>query len=287
MKLKKISLSLPHVILLALTVLALVAEVIFLYSYSYAPLALVFIPGAVALVGMVALLLIFGGVVGPIWLSLLALVADALLMNEYGVLSAGIVWLPVVVCLLADLVLINVAATKEAIRKLIVSLKRNPSIIPLLMLLASFLLFSLNLTSMSDTTAKIQGKGMGLCQFCIMLFSLLSMLCMLNAFPRRKKPSIPMIAVMFVQFGVMIYCNIHYSNAVYAALTRAESPIKLDKSTEYIAKAYNMLGTHMIMLIISAVLVVLLPLYSKWLKKINTSVAVADNGDMAQIEIND
>jgi len=72
-----------------------------------------------------------------------------------------------------------------------------------------------------------------------------------------------------------------------AAITRAESPIKLEKATEYIAKAYNMLQTHMILVGVSAVLVILLPFYSKLLRKINTSVTVEDNGSMGNIEIND
>ena len=176
---------------------------------------------------------------------------------------------------------------KDSIRKGLVSLKRNPQVIPLLMLLASFILYSFNLTAMSNTTAKIQGAGMGLCQFCIMLFSLLSMVCMLNAFPRRKKPNIPMIVIMFVMFAIIIYCDIHYSNGILAALYRAESPIKLDSTTQYIADAYNMLGTFMIMICITAGLVVTLPFYSKLLRKINTSVEVEDNGSMGQIEISE
>lgn len=176
---------------------------------------------------------------------------------------------------------------KERVRKVLVSLKRNPSVIPLVMLGVSFVLYSFNLTDVSDTTAKIQGQGMGLCQFCIMLFCALSMVCMLNSFPRRKKPNIPMIAVMFVMFAIIIYCDIHYCNAIMAALTRAESPIVLDVTTQYIANAYNMLGIFMVLICITAGLVVTLPLYSKWLKGINTSVEIEDNGDMARIEIND
>lgn len=176
---------------------------------------------------------------------------------------------------------------KEFFRKKIVYLKRNPSVIPLLVLFASFLLYSLNLADMSDTTAKIQGSGMGLSQFCIMLFSLLSMVCMLNAFPRRKKANIPMLVVMFIMFAIIIYCDIHYRLGVMAALTRAESPIKLDKTTAYIANAYNMLNTHMFLVGASGALVLLLPVYSKLLKKINTSFAMEDNGVMGQIEIND
>lgn len=179
------------------------------------------------------------------------------------------------------------AAVKERLRKFVVYLKRNPSVIPLLLLLASFLLYSLNLTNLSDTTAKIQGKGMGLCQFCIMLLSMLSMVCLLNAFPRRKKPNIPMIVLAFVMFGVMIYCDIHYCNAILTATTRPENPIIIDEKTLYIASAYNMLQTFVWLIGITAVAVATLPLYSKLLKKINTSVAVEDNGEMEVIEISE
>ena len=179
------------------------------------------------------------------------------------------------------------ASLKEAVRKGIVSLKRSPQNIPMLMLLLSFVYFSLNLTHMSNTTAKIQGAGMGLCQFCIMLFSLLSLVCMLNAFPRRKKPNIPMIALMFVMFGIIIFCDVHYTNMIITAINRLENPIAITEDTAYIAKANNMLNIHMVMTIVSAALVALLPVYSKLLRKINTSVVVEDNGDMAQIEIQD
>lgn len=179
------------------------------------------------------------------------------------------------------------SAVKEFFRKQIVTLKRNPQNIPMAMLLISFVYYSLNLTNMSNTTAKIQGVGMGLCQFCIMLFSLLSIVCMLNAFPSRKKPVYPMVALMFVMFGILIYADIHYSNGIMAALTRAESPIVLDVNTIYIANAYNMLSTFIVLIGITAALVLTLPIYSKWIRKINTSVDVEDNGDMAKIEISE
>ena len=70
-----------------------------------------------------------------------------------------------------------------------------------------------------------------------------------------------------------------------AALTRAENPLVLTVSTIYIQDAYNMLFSHMILMIVTAVLVATLPVYSMLLKKINTSVEVEDNGEMAQIEI--
>lgn len=176
---------------------------------------------------------------------------------------------------------------KDSFRKFIVSLKRNPSMIPMVVLLLAFLVFSLNLTDLSDTTAKIQGSGMGLAEFTIMLLSMLAMVCLMNAFPRRKKPNIPMIVIMFVMFAVMIFCDIHYRDAIWAAATRPENPIVLDANTAYITSAYSLLLTHMILVIISAVLVATLPIYSKWIKKINTTVEIEDNGSMAAIEINE
>ena len=179
------------------------------------------------------------------------------------------------------------ASLKELLRKTVVALKRNPSVIPLLMMFVSFLFFSLNLTDVSNTTAKVQGKGMGLCQFSLMLFSLPCMVCMLNAFPRRKKANIPMVVLMFVMFGIIIFCDMHYSNMVIAAITRAENPIAITEETIYIAKANNMLNTHMALTFVCAALVLLLPAYSKLLKKINTSIVIEDNGEMAQIDIQD
>jgi len=179
------------------------------------------------------------------------------------------------------------AGVRETIRKALVSLKRNPQVIPMAMLVISFVLYSFNLTAMSDTTAKIQGPGMGLCQFCIMLFSLLSFICLMNSFPRRKPVNVPMVVLLFIMFGIMIYCDIHYIGAINAAITRAESPIKIEKATEYIVTANNMLIVFGALIGVTAALVATLPFYSKLLKKINTTVEVEDNGEMGAIELND
>lgn len=176
---------------------------------------------------------------------------------------------------------------KESIRKSIVSLKRNPGIIPLLMLAISFLYYSLNLTDVSDTTAKIQSTGMGLSQFSIMLFSLLVMLCTLNAFPIRKKPNWVMVGLALAMIAVIIFADSHYITSIIAANKRPENPIVITDATIYIYNALQMLKTHRIMMGVSAALVVLLPVYSKLLKMINTSVEIEDNSSMGAIEIND
>ena len=185
----------------------------------------------------------------------------------------------------------NTAAAKtptkmpEFLRKLFVSLKRSPSVIALIALVIAFLQYSLNLTHISDTTAKIQGSGMGLCGFATMLFSMLSLVCFLNAFPRRKKPVVPMLVLMFCMFAIIIFCDIHYMGLITLALTRADNPIVIDNQTLYIAKAFNVLYDHIIIEVVGIALIVLLPVYSKLLRKINTSIVVEDNGKLGEIDI--
>ena len=155
----------------------------------------------------------------------------------------------------------------------------------LVVLLIAFFQYSLNLTHISDTTAKIQGPGMGLCGFATMLFSMLSLVCFLNAFPRRKKPVVAMVVLMLLMFAVIIFCDVYYSNLIMTALTRTENPITLDATTIYIAQAYNVLQTHIVILGVGVALILLMPLYTKLLRKINTSVTVEDYGKLEAIDI--
>lgn len=174
---------------------------------------------------------------------------------------------------------------KEAWRKFLVAIKRRPQTIPMVALIVAFVFYSLNLMYISDTTARIQGPGMGLAGFATMLFSMLSFMCFLNAFPYRKKPNMPMVILMFVLLGIVIGADAYYMNAIMSAVRRADNPIKLTENTAYIAKAYNYLYTHIILLGVSVALVALLPVYSKLLRKIKTSTEVADNGKMEAIDI--
>ena len=174
---------------------------------------------------------------------------------------------------------------KEFIRKRVVALKRKPQTIALLAFALAFLYYSLNLTKISDTTAYINLPGMGLAGFATMLFSILLMVCFMNAFPHRKKVNVPMLALMFVLVGIIIYAGIFYQGRITEALTREVNPITVSADKSYISAAVHMLTVHRVILIIGVALVVLLPVYSKLLKKINTNVDVADNGGMAAIDI--
>ena len=174
---------------------------------------------------------------------------------------------------------------KEGCRKMTVALKRKPQTIPLLVLAAAFLIYSLNLTHVSDTTAKIQLPGMGLSGFCVMLFSLLSFVCFLNAYPHRKKTNIPMLVLMFLMLGILIFCDGYYMQRITQALTRPDHPIVVDENTAYITRAYAVLNLHRIIVAIGALLTLLVPVLRKLLQKIDTSLPVEEMGKMNAIEL--
>ena len=170
----------------------------------------------------------------------------------------------------------------EFLRKFFVSLKRSPQIIPTLLFVAAFLLYSLNLTYVSHTTSRINLTGMGLCGFITMLFSALSFVAVLNSFPKRKKPNIWMILLLVVLIGAVIACDIIYRNLITQALTRPDNPIAME---DYIVKAFNMLFYHVVILAAGLVLTLTVPLYSKLLNLINTSIKVEGNENMGEIEL--
>lgn len=114
------------------------------------------------------------------------------------------------------------AGVKEFFRKRMVALKRKPQTIALLGLLAAFVYYSFNLTKISNTTAVCQtpGVGMGLSAFAMMLLLVLVMVCFLNAFPHRKKVNIPMLTLMLLMMGVIVFCNFRYEGGIDLALQR-------------------------------------------------------------------
>lgn len=176
---------------------------------------------------------------------------------------------------------------KEVWRKFLVSIKRRPQMIPLAMLVIAFVFYSMKLMYISNTTARIQGSGMGLAGFATMLFSMLSFMCFMNAFPYRKKVNMPMLVLMFVMFAIILFADGYYINAIFAAINRAENPIVVTTSTAYIAYAEWYLEIHIGLLVAAIVLIALLPVYSKWLRKIKTSIEVGDNGSMEAIELSE
>lgn len=178
------------------------------------------------------------------------------------------------------------AKIKEAVRRFLVTLKKNPQLVPIAALCAAFLEYSLNLTDISNTTAKLQGANMGLAAFVTMLFMILSFVCMLNAFPKRQKPNLAMVIVMVVLYGIIIFADIHYLNTVDYALINAAGSLN-NEAIIYIYNAYNTISAHIILVGITIVFVLLEPVIAKLLKKINTSIEVETSGEIGNIDIAD
>ena len=179
------------------------------------------------------------------------------------------------------------ASVKESGRKFMVTLKRNPQYSPLVMLLISFGVFSFNLTKISNTTSTMNKTGMGLCAFVAMLLSILSMVCMLNAFPKRQKPNKLMIALMLLLFAIVIGVDVIYCIKVFNGIyTDADAIVITDKNA-FIIEAYNALLVHVAMMVLTSIAVILEPVFAKLLKKVKTSVDVEDNGEIEEISISD
>ncbi|MBQ6528698.1 MAG: hypothetical protein IJI38_09245, partial [Clostridia bacterium] len=176
-------------------------------------------------------------------------------------------------------------AVKEFFRKRLVSLKRKPHMIALVVFGFAFVYYSFNLTQVSNTTALINGPHMGLTEFATMLFSTLSLVCFLNAFPHRKKVNVPMLVLMIAMVALLIYCDIYYGNRITIAITREENRIDPTGKNIFITNTLNMLGVHKVILIIGTALLALLPVYTPLLKKINTNVNIEGNSNMSAIDI--
>lgn len=163
---------------------------------------------------------------------------------------------------------------KEFFRKLMVSLKRRPHNVALVMLAITFVVYSFNLTDVSNTTANLnlQNSGMGLCEFATMLFSILSIVSFLNAFPKREKPKIIMLVVLFVMLAIILTADIVYVSCIDRAIANAATTGRV--LDDFVFDTRTMLIAHMVLVILSAILTATIPLYGKLFKKVKTSIEV-------------
>ena len=169
---------------------------------------------------------------------------------------------------------------KEIVRKFIVSLKRRPQLIPLAVFIIAFIIYSFNLTAVSNTTSLLGGPNMGLAAFAIMLFSMLSLLCCNNAFPYRKPVHKPMLVLMFIMQAIILFADWYYLQRIVidgAGIDWIQN--------DFIYYAQYYLTVHMVVIAVGVVLTVLLPVYSKLLRKINTNIEVGGNTDMAALDL--
>lgn len=174
---------------------------------------------------------------------------------------------------------------KEAIRKFFVSLKRNPQNITMVVMLVAFVIYTLNLGAVSKTTSVVNGANMGQCEFATTLFSILAFVCFLRSFPRRQKPKFLMLGLMVLMECGLAFFDVIYVIRINQAITRTEAPIVISDATKYISTAQSIVTLHIILVLASVALILLLPIYSKAIKAINTSIEVEGNENMAAIDI--
>lgn len=164
------------------------------------------------------------------------------------------------------------AALKEWWRKRIVALKVKPQTIPLLVLLITSIVFMLSLFKYSVAVYRTAGEtgvdGSGICIFITTLLSILVLVSFLNAFPKRKKPNIFFIVLVFVMIAAMAASDVAY----YVIMGKC---IKNHPATEAnVSPAQPCAIAHVALLGVSAVVFALLPVYSRLIKKINTSIKI-------------
>ena len=174
---------------------------------------------------------------------------------------------------------------KEFVRKRIVALKHKPQTIPMIMPVITFLYYSLNLTQISNATAIVNKTPMGLCGFIAMLFSMLALVCFMNSFPSRKPVNKPMLILMFVMMLGILGADTIYYNIVMSALGGTSGVKLTGDKIDVMIKAVTVLWNHRILIVVSLALVVLMPLYSKLIRKINTSIEVEAGEEMAAIDV--
>lgn len=184
---------------------------------------------------------------------------------------------------------------KEFVRKFFVSLKRNPQNIAMVMMLVTYLFYSLNLTNIANTTFYINKPNMGQCEFISMLVGILSFVTFLRSFPRREKPKFVMIILTILMQAVTVVCDIIYASRISDWLNDKVNPPQirdtvtgeLNDAGRAVFTTQPIVTVHIILLIVTIGLIVLLPVYSKLLKKVNTSINVAGNENMGTIDVDE
>lgn len=183
-----------------------------------------------------------------------------------------------------------VDALKERCRKFVAGLKRKPQNIAFFFLLVSSVYFLLILFPVSEScyvaSEDPHTDTVGLCMFITTLLCLLVLVSFLNSFPKRKKPSVFFICLVFLMMAGMIACDVAYyvqMDTCLKNLTSTTSPmyVSVSGSQPYI------IG-HIVLIGVAAVVFALLPVYKRLINMIDTSVHIESAAEhMTSIDIED
>ena len=167
------------------------------------------------------------------------------------------------------------AAFKEWGRKKIVGLKRHPQNVALFFLLVASVYFLMIMFPVSQAGNAANNDertfAIGICFFIATLLSILVLVSFLNAFPKRKKPSIPFIILVYVMIAGIIACDLVYYLQMDACLQNITSTGEMYAT---VSAAQPYIIAHIVLLGIAAVVFALLPVYKRLINMIDTSIVV-------------
>ena len=173
---------------------------------------------------------------------------------------------------------------KEFFRKFIVSLKKRTNKIPQFVMILTFVIYSVSLSTISNTTVNINKTPMGLCSFVTMLLSVLAFVSSLRAFVPREKTKIFMVIVMYLMEVVIAGADVWYFVCIKQALATYEYRPEV---LLVINRAQVVIIIHCILIGVTILLFALVPVLRKLLMKIDTSIDLGENEGMKKIELED
>ena len=161
------------------------------------------------------------------------------------------------------------------LRKWIVSLKRRPQNIPLVMLVICCFIYTFNLTAHSNATIYVSARVIALYVFIITLATMLTIFSFVNAYARKARKRL-MLAVVYLLIAVQFVLGIAYYQEMYYEVFLRDNPVPL---TIDIADSMNGTVMHLAALALTLLAIVLLPVCRKLFNKIDTTLE--DDEDVA------
>lgn len=165
------------------------------------------------------------------------------------------------------------AKLKEWWRKKVVALKRKPQTIPLILLLICSVFYLLCLQNFSATLNSMPFNMGGFSIFVNTLFSILILVLFLNTFPKNKKMNKVMLVLMCAFFVCLVVFDIVFIVNFNVALDVENNAAPIDYTKRpYLAKVVPLTIAHLVLLGIFAVAFALLPVYTKLIRNVDTSI---------------
>ena len=156
---------------------------------------------------------------------------------------------------------------KEFWKKQIVSLKRRPQTIPLVLLVLSCMIYTFHLTEHSNASMYVSSRIVALYVFIITLSSILVIFSFLNAYPKGRR-KLSMLLIVFLLIAVQLVLDGLYLNIMFSETMVRDNPVPI---TQDIADSMNWTMVHLGALAVTTLAILFQPLYHKLLLRIDTT----------------